>query len=97
MKQAKKQGTKQVAINGFGRIGRNVVRALVESPRDDFRIVAINDLAPAETAALLLELDPLSISRVWLAYLPIQYRRIGRPLCLDRPTHLFLDLRPFET
>ena len=48
---------KQVAINGFGRIGRNVVRALIESPRDDFRIVAINDLAPAETAALLLELD----------------------------------------
>ena len=48
---------KQVAINGLGRIGRNVVRALIESPRDDFRIVAINDLAPAETAALLLELD----------------------------------------
>jgi glyceraldehyde 3-phosphate dehydrogenase len=48
---------KQVAINGFGRIGRNVVRALIESPRDDFRIVAINDLAPADTAALLLELD----------------------------------------
>ena len=52
-----KRAMKQVAINGFGRIGRNVVRALVESPRDDFRIVAINDLAPAETAALLLELD----------------------------------------
>ena len=48
---------KQVAINGFGRIGRNVVRALIESPRDDFWIVAINDLAPADTAALLLELD----------------------------------------
>lgn len=48
---------KQVAINGFGRIGRNVLRALLEAPRDDFRIVAINDLAPAETSALLLELD----------------------------------------
>ena len=48
---------KKVAINGFGRIGRNVVRALIETPRDDFQIVAINDLAPAETAALLLELD----------------------------------------
>ena len=48
---------KQVAINGFGRIGRNVLRALLETPRDDFRIVAINDLAPAETSALLLELD----------------------------------------
>ena len=48
---------KQVAINGFGRIGRNVLRALIETPRDDFQIVAVNDLAPAETAALLLELD----------------------------------------
>ena len=48
---------KKVAINGFGRIGRNVVRALIETPRDDFQIAAINDLAPAETAALLLELD----------------------------------------
>ena len=48
---------KHVAINGFGRIGRNVLRALIESPRDDFQIVAINDLAPAKTAALLLELD----------------------------------------
>ena len=49
--------TKRVAINGFGRIGRNVLRALVEAPRDSFDIVAINDLAPAETSALLLELD----------------------------------------
>ena len=48
---------KQIAINGFGRIGRNVVRALLELPRSDFQIVAINDLAPAETSALLLELD----------------------------------------
>ena len=48
---------KQVAINGFGRIGRNVLRALIESPRDDFQIAVINDLAPAESAALLLELD----------------------------------------
>ena len=45
------ESMKQVAINGFGRIGRNVVRALIETPRDDFQIVAINDLAPAETAA----------------------------------------------
>ena len=47
----------QIAINGFGRIGRNIVRAMLESPRDDFRISAINDLAPIETSALLLELD----------------------------------------
>ena len=48
---------KQVAINGFGRIGRNILRALLETPRGDFDIVAVNDLAPVETAALLLELD----------------------------------------
>jgi glyceraldehyde 3-phosphate dehydrogenase len=53
----KQPSVKQVAINGFGRIGRNVLRALIESPRDEFQIMAINDLAPAETAALLLELD----------------------------------------
>ena len=48
---------KQVAINGFGRIGRNILRAILESPHDDYSIVAVNDLAPVETAALLLELD----------------------------------------
>ena len=48
---------KQVAINGFGRIGRNILRAILESPRDDYSIVAVNDLAPVGTAALLLELD----------------------------------------
>ena len=48
---------KRVAINGFGRIGRNILRAILESPRDDYSIVAVNDLAPVETAALPLELD----------------------------------------
>ena len=48
---------KKVAINGFGRIGRNVLRALLETPRTDFEITVINDLVPAETSALLLELD----------------------------------------
>jgi glyceraldehyde 3-phosphate dehydrogenase len=46
-----------LAINGFGRIGRNVLRALVESGRDDVRIAAINDLGPVETNAHLLEFD----------------------------------------
>jgi glyceraldehyde 3-phosphate dehydrogenase len=46
-----------LAINGFGRIGRNVLRALVESGRDDLRIVAINDLGPVEANAHLLEFD----------------------------------------
>ncbi len=49
--------TIKVAINGFGRIGRNVLRALHESKRTDIEIVAINDLAPMETNAHLLEFD----------------------------------------
>ena len=47
-----------IAINGFGRIGRNVVRAIYESGyRDEVNIVAINDLAPIDTNAHLLEFD----------------------------------------
>ena len=47
----------KVAINGFGRIGRNVLRALYESGRKDVEIVAINDLGPVETNAHLLRFD----------------------------------------
>ena len=49
--------TINVAINGFGRIGRNVLRALVESGRKDVQVVAINDLGPVETNAHLLRFD----------------------------------------
>jgi glyceraldehyde 3-phosphate dehydrogenase len=47
----------KVAINGFGRIGRNVLRAIVESGRTDIQVVAINDLGPVETNAHLLRFD----------------------------------------
>ena len=47
----------RVAINGFGRIGRNVLRAIVEAERTDIEVVAINDLAPVETNAHLLRYD----------------------------------------
>jgi glyceraldehyde 3-phosphate dehydrogenase len=47
----------KVAINGFGRIGRNVLRALVESGRTDVEVVAINDLGPVETNAHLIRFD----------------------------------------
>ncbi|MEO0401408.1 MAG: type I glyceraldehyde-3-phosphate dehydrogenase [Pseudomonadota bacterium] len=47
----------KVAINGFGRIGRNVLRAIVESGRTDIEVVAINDLGPVETNAHLLQYD----------------------------------------
>ncbi|SMH58328.1 type I glyceraldehyde-3-phosphate dehydrogenase [Maritimibacter sp. HL-12] len=49
--------TVKVAINGFGRIGRNVLRALEESGRKDIEVVAINDLGPVETNAHLLQFD----------------------------------------
>ena len=49
--------TVRVAINGFGRIGRNVVRAIYESGRKDIDVVAINDLGPVETNAHLLRYD----------------------------------------
>ncbi len=47
----------RVAINGFGRIGRNVLRAIYESGRTDIEVVAINDLGPVETNAHLLRYD----------------------------------------
>src|SRR6202166_2225620 len=47
----------RVAINGFGRIGRNVLRAIYEAKRSDIQVVAINDLGPVETNAHLLRFD----------------------------------------
>jgi glyceraldehyde 3-phosphate dehydrogenase len=49
--------TVRVAINGFGRIGRNVLRAIIESGRKDIEVVALNDLGPVETNAHLLRYD----------------------------------------
>src|ERR1700742_1620204 len=49
--------TVRVAINGFGRIGRNILRAIAESGRKDIEVVGINDLGPVETNAHLLRFD----------------------------------------
>ncbi|MBX3571756.1 MAG: type I glyceraldehyde-3-phosphate dehydrogenase [Mesorhizobium sp.] len=49
--------TVRVAVNGFGRIGRNIVRAIYESGRKDIDVVAVNDLGPVETNAHLLRFD----------------------------------------
>ena len=49
--------TLKLGINGFGRIGRNVLRALIENGRDDIEVVAINDLTPPATSAHLFEFD----------------------------------------
>ena len=48
-----------VAISGFGRIGRLVLRSIIENKRKDINIVAINDLAPVETNAFLLSYDSI--------------------------------------
>ena len=47
----------RIAINGFGRIGRNILRAIVESGRTDVEVVGVNDLGPIETNAHLLRFD----------------------------------------
>ena len=47
----------KVGINGFGRIGRNILRALVESGREDVEVVAINDLMELDLQAHLLKYD----------------------------------------
>ncbi len=47
----------RVAINGFGRIGRNVLRSILEHGRKDIEVVSINDLGPVETNAHLLKFD----------------------------------------
>jgi glyceraldehyde 3-phosphate dehydrogenase len=49
--------TLKIAINGFGRIGRGVLRALIEQDTQDITVVAINDLAPAQTLLHLLKYD----------------------------------------
>src|SRR5919197_5466062 len=47
----------KVAISGFGRIGRNVLRSIAEAKRRDFQVVAVNDLASAEDNAHLFKYD----------------------------------------
>jgi glyceraldehyde 3-phosphate dehydrogenase len=47
----------RVAINGFGRIGRNILRSIVEEGHKDVEVVAINDLGPVETNAHLIRYD----------------------------------------
>ncbi len=51
--------TLKIAINGFGRIGRNVLRAILENDIQDIDVVAINDLSPPETLAHLLQYDSI--------------------------------------
>jgi glyceraldehyde 3-phosphate dehydrogenase len=65
--------TIKIAINGFGRIGRGVLRALIERSGDDIEVVAINDLAPTPTIAHLLKYDSV-------------HGRVKEPVSLDAET-----------
>ena len=65
--------TLTLGINGFGRIGRAVLRAILESGRTDLKVVAINDLAPAQAPAHLLEFDSV-------------HGRLPRPVTLSGDT-----------
>ena len=69
--------TIRLAINGFGRIGRCILRAWIEEGRDEVEIVAINDLAPIETNAHLLEFDSV-------------HGRFGRKVTVDGD-HIVVD------
>ena len=60
----------RLAINGFGRIGRNVLRALMDRAPEGLEVVAINDLAPVESSAHLFEYDSV-------------HGRYGRPVTFD--------------
>ena len=71
-----------VAINGFGRIGRNVLRAFYERPelRNRLRIVAINDLGTAEINAHLLQYD--STHGRFNAEVQVTQSGLAKPLCV---------------
>ncbi|WP_238366062.1 type I glyceraldehyde-3-phosphate dehydrogenase [Mesobacterium pallidum] len=70
--------TTRVAINGFGRIGRNVLRAISETNRNDIEVVAINDLGPVETNAHLLQFDSVH------GRFPGEVRVVGNTIDLGR-------------
>jgi len=70
----------RVSINGFGRIGRNILRSIIESGRDDIKVVGINDLGPVETNAHLLRYD--TVHGRFPAY--------GKALKKLKGVHLFL-------
>ena len=79
----------KLAINGFGRIGRNVLRALMEQDNNDLQVIAINDLAPVGTNAHLFEsvCQPNAIPLHWTGVMSIS--------CSNAPASLLpMPLRP---
>ncbi len=80
----------RVAINGFGRIGRNILRAIVEGDRDgEIQVVAVNDLGPIETNAHLLRYDSVH------GRFPHEVKVEGDTIVLSR--HRYADASEFES
>lgn len=79
----------KVAINGFGRIGRLVLRAIIESGRKDIQVVAINDLGTVEANAMLLQYDSIH------GQLPTTVRTTKSSMNLGRgPIKVFAERDP---
>ena len=72
--------TIRIGINGFGRIGRTLLRVLAETGADDIEVVAINDPAPAEALAHLLEFDSV------LGRFPHPVALVGGMISFGRPS-----------
>ncbi|WP_323776259.1 type I glyceraldehyde-3-phosphate dehydrogenase [Leisingera sp.] len=70
--------TLKIAINGFGRIGRGVLRALLEGGGNDIEVVAINDLSPPETLVHLLKYDSVHGRLKTPVFLADDLIRVGR-------------------
>ena len=77
----------RVAINGFGRIGRLVLRSIIEHDRNDIEVVAINDLGPVATNAHLLQYDSVH------GKLPVQVRVDGDRIIAGKHSFLCTAVR----
>ncbi|MEO0982290.1 MAG: type I glyceraldehyde-3-phosphate dehydrogenase [Pseudomonadota bacterium] len=77
----------RVAINGFGRIGRLVLRSIIEHERDDVDVVAINDLGPVETNAHLLQYDSVH------GKLPVEVKVDGDKITAGKQSFLCTAVR----
>jgi len=89
----------RIAINGYGRIGRNILRALFESGRqDEFHIVAINDLGDASISAHLTEYDSVHGRFMWPVSTANQHLVVGEhhiPMLCEADPHA-LPWRDYE-
>lgn len=80
----------KIAINGFGRIGRNIYRIIAQNPSSPYKIVAINDLSPIESRSYLLKYD--SVMRTY----PSEIKVEGDSLKVGNQTSKFITEKDLE-